>query len=255
MYKVKNKFDEYFNTDCLQQVNINNKIINFMRNDTIIGNALKNGSYWEYWMLNYFKKYYKPGTNMIDLGANIGTSTLLMSEVLSENCKIYSFDPLYSNVLYKNVVDNNLTDKIEVYPYALGSKEEKVVFENIDMNSNLNFGAVSIKKKPLSVHSINLVDETDTKNNEITYKELQIVPLDIFNFDNVSLMKIDVEHMEVEVLEGCIQLIQRCKPIILIESYNFYGLIYSEVFKKILELNYVIDIIPEGYNDWIIRFN
>ena len=31
---------------------------------------------------------------------------------------------------------------------------------------------------------------------------INIVPLDYFNFENISLIKIDVEHMEIEVLEG-----------------------------------------------------
>jgi len=252
MYKYKDKIDDDFDDSIIEQKTVNNKIINYIKNDNVIGNWIKNGIYWEYWMLNYFKKYYKPNTNMIDLGANIGTSTLLMSEVLSENCKIYSFEPLYNNILYKNVIDNQLENKVEVYPYALGNNEETVVFENINYNIGINYGAVSVKKKPLSIHSLNILDIEDKKNY---INELQIVPLDLFEFDNVSLMKIDVEHMEVEVLEGCIDLIQRCKPIIIIESHKSDELINSNVFIKILELGYVIDMIPEGLNDWIIRFN
>ena len=82
---------------------------------------------------------------------------------------------------------------------------------------------------------------------------INIVPLDYFNFENISLIKIDVENMEIEVLEGCLNLIKRCKPTIIIESYKLAELKETLIFKELLALGYEIDIIPEGCNDYIMK--
>ena len=80
-----------------------------------------------------------------------------------------------------------------------------------------------------------------------------MVPVDYFNFENVSLIKIDVEHMEIEVLEGCLNLIKRCKPTILIETYQLDNLKQTNIFKELISLGYEINIIPEGYCDYIMK--
>jgi FkbM family methyltransferase len=139
------------------------------------------------------------------LGGNIGTTTLLMSEVLSDKCKIYSFEPIYSDILLKNVIDNNLSDKVEVYPFGIGNSENLVKTRKVDFSSSQIHGAFSIMQ--------NLEDSENSF-------DIKIFPLDDFNFENVSLIKIDVENMEIEVLEGAYKLIEKCKPTILIESHQ-----------------------------------
>jgi FkbM family methyltransferase len=174
---------------------------------------------------------------MIDLGGNIGTTTLLMSEVLSPNCKIFTFEPIYSDILLKNVKDNNVSDKIVVYPYGLGNEIKTLKIKPVNLYDTLNFGAVSIIET--------LTTEADCMN-------IDIVPLDYFQIENVSLIKIDVENMEVEVLEGCIELIKRCKPTIIIESHQLHVLKETKVFRELLEIGYNISAIPEGANDFIM---
>jgi hypothetical protein len=233
------KTEQFFiDETSLGMNNVRNKTINYIKNDDCIGRRIKDGIYWEEWMFNYIQTNYIENTNIIDLGANIGTTTLLMSEVVSNNCKIFSFEPIYSDILFKNIVDNNLTHKVEVYPYGVGNEIKEFKIKPINLSDNINFGGVSL------IHS--LEDKDDS------YK-IDIVHLDYFNFENISLMKIDVEHMEIEVLEGCLNLIKKCKPTILIETYQLQNLKQSTVFKELLSLGYEIDIIPEGCNDYIMK--
>ena len=224
--------------NCIATIHLRNKTINYIKNDDCIGNQIKHGNYWEEWMFEYIKQNYIENTNIIDLGGNIGTTTLLMSEVLSNNCKIYTFEPLYSDILFKNIVDNNLTDKVEIYPYGVGNQIQTLKIKPINLSDNINFGGVSI------IHS--LEDKDDS------YK-IDIVPLDYFNFENISLIKIDVEHMEIEVLEGSLNLIKRCKPTIIIETYQLDTLKQTNIFKELVALGYEIDILPHGYMDYIMK--
>ena len=224
--------------NLLEKINIRNKMINYIKSDTCIGVVLKKGYYWEEWMYKYFEQNYIKNTNIIDLGGNIGTTTLLMSEVLSHNCKIFTFEPIYSDILLKNILDNNLTDNVEIYPFGVGNEIKTLKIKPINLDDDLNFGAVSL--------TYNLENKDDSYN-------IKIVPLDYFNFENISLIKIDVEHMEIEVLEGSLNTIKRCKPTIIIETYHLTKLKETDIFKELSELGYEIDILPEGFNDYIMK--
>lgn len=223
----------------LSSVYLRNKIINFIKKDNEIGRVLSNKKYWEEWMIFYISKYYIKGTNMIDLGGNIGTTSLLMKEVLSDENKIFVFEPIYFEILLKNIKENNYCNDIILYPYAVGNNERVFFHEKIDFNESLNFGAVSL-----------INNKTIFNENE----KLTIISktVDSFAFDNVSLIKIDVERMEIEVLEGCINLIKKCKPTILVETYDYDLFVSSSIFKELTNIGYSINEIPEGYKDYIM---
>jgi len=127
------------NENVLDKNVLRNKTIHYIKNDIIIGASIKNGIYWESWMFNYIKENYIENTNIIDLGGNIGTTALLMSEVLSENCKIMTFEPIFSDILLKNVVENNLSDKVVIYPYGVGNEIKKMKIKPVNLTDNLNF--------------------------------------------------------------------------------------------------------------------
>jgi FkbM family methyltransferase len=237
-YKPKTCISSKFDENIIDSNFIRNKKITYIKNDTCIGVHIKKGYYWESWMFKYIQENYIKNTNIIDLGGNIGTTTLLMSEVLSDNCNIFTFEPIYDDILLKNIQDNNLTDKVIIYPYGVGNDIRKLKIRPVNLTDNINFGAVSI------------INTLENKDNSL---EINIVPLDYFNFKNISLIKIDVEHMEIEVLEGCLNLIKCCKPTILIETYHLDKLKNTNVYKELMLLGYEMNIIPEGYNDFILK--
>jgi hypothetical protein len=220
--------------NCLESNVLRNKKITYMKSDICIGFCLKHGNYWEKWMSKYIQENYIENTNMMDLGANIGTTTLLMSEVLSNNCKIFSFEPIYSDILFKNIIDNNLSDKVEIYPYGVGNEITTLKIKPINLSDPINFGALDLR--------CHLEDKEDSC-------KIDIVPVDHFNFENVSLIKMDVENMEIEVLEGCLHLINRCKPTILIEVGNLDKFKATDIFKELTALGYDFNQIQENAYD------
>jgi FkbM family methyltransferase len=237
-YNAMDTISSNFNEEYIASNRLRNKTINYIKSDNCIGNSIKTNLFWEDWMFQYIHENYVQNTNIIDLGANIGTTTLLMSEVVSEGCKIYSFEPVYSDILLKNVKDNRLEGKVSVYPYAVGNEKKSLKMRNIDLSDNLNFGALSI------MHNLKEGDDTF---------ELSVVPVDHFEFENVSLIKIDVEGMEIEVLEGAMNLIKKCKPTILVETYQLENFKSSEMYKELEGLGYDIHMIPQGWYDYIMK--
>jgi FkbM family methyltransferase len=234
----KSTISPSFDETVLGTNDVRNKTINYIKTDWCIGAHIKIGKYWEEWMIKYIQENYIENTNMIDLGGNIGTTTLLMSEVLSDKCNIFVFEPIYSDILLKNILANKLSDKVVIYPYGVGNEIKTVTIKPINLSDGMNFGSASI------------IGRLECNPDSI---KINIAPLDDFNFENVSLIKIDVENMEIEVLEGCLNLIKRCKPTIIIETYKLEEVKQTNVFKELISLGYEIDILPEGFHDYIMK--
>lgn len=274
----------------LDKVFLRDKWIYFLKSDNCIGQYLKEGIYWESDTVGEcIKEYYVKGTNMIDLGAHIGTASLMMSEVLSEKCKIHAFEPIYQDILKINVEENNLQKKITIYPFGISNKQETYKIPKINFEAHVNFGSVTIiqgDKTPNKYHVTKEFEDSafhfheglegyyprpDKEKNEFVFirgvkhkvikkeemkiSELTFIPmrtLDSFQFENVSLIKIDVEDMEIFALEGAIELIKKCKPTIIIEIHHLDEFAKSNIFAKMQTLGYKISLIKNASHDYLL---
>ena len=137
-------------------------------------------------------------TLAIDIGANIGNHSLYFSEFFS---KVISFEanPHTYKLLEYNA---SYTPNIETYNIGIGDKEEQLtLYEN--PNNYGNSSMVIHHKYGLEV----LID---------------IKPLDNILIDSepIGLIKIDVEGMEYNVLNGAKNIIKNNQPIIVFEQHK-----------------------------------
>ena len=141
----------------------------------------------------FFKRYLKPGNNVIDLGANIGTLTIVSSIIVGNNGRVYSIEahPKIYQYLLGNIELNNFLKNIETYNYAVGEDTKIVVFT--DDNSD-DQNQVSTNGKGISVPMIRL--------DELPIEDL-----------NIDLLKIDVEGYEKFVFEGGSNILSRTQCI------------------------------------------
>jgi FkbM family methyltransferase len=193
--------------EFIECVEVGDFKVNCIKNDITITKYLKDkNKLWEEdWLEIYIKEAYIKNTNMIDIGANIGTFSLMMSKYISENFKIYAFEPVYHEILTTNVEQNNLKNKILVYPIGLSNKEEKLQGGLIDFSIKTNYGLTQL--------------DTSKKANDTSEYIIDIITLDSLNIENVSFIKIDVEGSERKVLDGAINTIIKNLPTILIEIW------------------------------------
>jgi FkbM family methyltransferase len=172
----------------------------------IMGDSMvKNNNFFEINFLDYIAKKYNNQTGILDIGANIGNHSLFFAKFL--NCEmVYSFEPFPRNVelLKKNL--NNFANKSKIYEIALSNKEGTMPLYNSQAG---NFGGFSLYSY-------------SNGSSFIVNPSINVITLDSLNLDNISMIKIDVENHENEVLEGAKQTILRNKPIIFIENL-FYG--------------------------------
>jgi len=127
-------------------------------------------------------------------------------------CKIstgtaFAFEPLSYNIekLEENVKLNGLGDRVVSFPHGLSST---------DRSSNLHFypsnrGAAGTESKDVPFYA-------NKKKERCEFKKLDKVQVES---DDISLIKIDVEGHEINVLEGGEETIKRHKPDILIELH------------------------------------
>lgn len=165
-------------------------------------------NFYEHELLTFLKHNFTNQRNIIDIGANIGNHSLFFSKYMNCN-KIFSFEPFAKNIeLFKRNL-SNYKDKCILFEQALSDKDGKMVLYNTEQN---NFGGFSLYKQEASFEVL---------------AEIDVTKLDNYNFTDVTLIKIDVENHELEVLMGSKQTIMNNKPIIVLENNHHY---FSNIF-------------------------
>jgi FkbM family methyltransferase len=164
------------------------------RIEDLIKGQLRAKIAWEPHIKALLEKMILPGTTVIDIGAHIGTHTLTMSRCVGSEGRVYAFEPQMK--LYRELVMNmkiNECHNVTAYRTAIGNEEGVIQmlppYPKNEGATRIGFGG----------------------------DYALIKPLDYFSLGNVSLIKIDVENFEQNVLEGAKETIMRSRPVILIE--------------------------------------
>lgn len=184
------------------KINKFGKEITFCSNneeDYIFKSISNSKDFYERDLLNWIASIPITKGTFIDVGANIGNHSIFFASILNRNC--ISFEPEENtfNTLLDNIEANNLKRKIHALNIAAGSKKSSA---SIDIAPDNNSGATSIKKDKNGRIDIDSIDNIVKKNEKI------------------SLIKIDVEGFEFEVLKGAKKTIKKNKPLILIECFD-----------------------------------
>jgi len=124
----------------------------------------------------------------VDCGAHQGIWT---RELRKHFASVESFEPVPSNFWHLPELDK--ADSHRVYPYGIGDKREQVRFAA----GTENTGQWHIEE-----------------GGEV---EADLYPLDFFQFDQVGLLKFDVEGYELPALKGAAETIEAWKPVVIIE--------------------------------------
>ncbi len=212
----------FLNSMSVNLVDIDNGkyIVSIIADDEYIGPNIAMGHEWDGWMRDDIKTYYKEGTDILDIGANIGYNTLMFSDY----GPVASFEPVFHQIVAKNVKQNPIKHPVNVYTCALSNEQKQMeIFipsHGCQSNTHINYGGTSFHL------------EGDMKGVGVQ------VPCEILDdiYSGIpSIIKIDVEHHEMQVLEGAKETIKKHMPTILIEIHDFEN---NPVAKFIEDLGY-----------------
>lgn len=161
------------------------------------------------------------GQTTIDIGANNGIYSYALSKLSK---KVEAFEPQIWCCEIISAYSQSIGNKIDVHNVGLSDAEGYLTLHIPLIDGKLHRGFASFK-------------EVEEKCQCLT---VSIRKLDDYNFRDISLIKIDVEGYESQVIRGAKETIVREKPVLLVEiEQRHLGIKPIEsVFNEITELGY-----------------
>jgi len=165
-----------------------------------------------------FDKYVKPGSTVIDIGANIGLHTLRSALLTGEKGKVIAIEPSTwaINKLRQNLELNpDLNRIVEIRHHALGDKIELLITLGFQSSYRLN-GKNKIYSEVIDVLTLDsIADQNSLKH--------------------VDFMKIDVDGHELHILRGAKNMLSLSKPVLVVEFTPSYSNTYLSELAEIIE--------------------
>ncbi len=158
---------------------------------------------------NGVTKFVKKGDTVVDIGANVGSYTKLLSDLVEEMGTVYSIEPIPEtfSILSFCVKKLNLNN-VKLFNFALSDRESTAIMTV----PKYDFGGYNFYQSRLQ--------DDDGKTASCKKFSVKIRSLDsILEIlaENISFIKCDVEGHELSVIKGARKIIERSKPVWLIE--------------------------------------
>lgn len=172
----------------------------FFAGDTHIGRSLDLYGEHSEPEIALFRQFLRPGMTAVDVGANIGTHTVPFAQSVGPSGRVLAFEP--QGVLHQVLCGNAALNKcgnVTAEHKALGAQTGTVVVPWLDYAREGNFGALELGAW--------------TQGDAVP-----VTTLDSYALDACHLIKIDVEGMERDVLEGARAAISRHQPLLYVEN-------------------------------------
>ena len=208
----------------------------------INGTKVKFPTRWSRWYVNdyepetfqFLRKNLKSGATALDLGAHMGLFSVVMSQLVGDKGKVFSFEPTPSTrgVLKEVLKLNGCDHNVEVRAEAVSKARGKLFFYDTgDQVSNAN----SLVKTQRSVAQI----------------EIDTISLDDFAAEKnlkIDLLKIDVEGAELDLLNGAKNVFTTMRPIALLSLHPLSIKANDQSLESIWDLvkSYNMNVIYEG---------
>lgn len=245
-YKEKFKFNHNRNK---YQVNTSISDISYIADsrDEVISNCINMGKDFAHSQIDYFfrltDKYYgKVGNIFLDIGANIGTTSIYVKKKYS-NLNVIAFEPSKSNfkMLRMNCILND-TEDINLVNIGLGNKSETVSFTYVP--NNPGDCAVSGKAGYAGNDEIEYVENVEIKTLDEYLSENNI------SNDDIGYIWMDTQGFEKEIFEGAkklfksrkIPMLSEFNPEIYIKNntYDEYVSCLSECYDHFIDINELV---------------
>lgn len=143
------------------------------------------------------------GKTVVEAGSNNGNFTVDFSILVGDTGKVFAFEP--QRIVYYQLCGNvflNGLKNVWCHNVALGhaSNSSRIQMPDYSSTRGVNFGDVCVN------------DDID-KN----YERVEVRPLDDYDFDELCVIKADVQGYELFVLQGAMQTIKKHRPYIFVE--------------------------------------
>ena len=170
-------------------------------NDIYVGRALLHYGEFSEHEFALLSEICQPGYYVAEVGANIGALTVPIAKRVGPKGRVVAYEP--QPVIFQNLCANvslNSFVHVECINTGLGNVKGIVRVPNYDYAKEDNFGGIELG------------------NSEVgTEVEVKVFD-DCYPYDSLHVMKIDVEGMELQVLEGARGAIEKFLPTLYVEN-------------------------------------
>lgn len=212
-----------------------------------IGLEINNFGIYEENLLNAIMSFLKDMVNLkkfdliLDVGANIGNHSLYFSNFSKQ---VFSYEPNPNTFELLKFNTKNLSN-INIYNIGISNKNENKFLNE----SNFNIGDSAI---------VSSDEKEDIEKNNKTLHEISSMKLDDLEHlsdEKISMIKIDVEQHEYEVMDGASKLIDKNQPVLIFEhNIETSKKQTLKINKFIKEKGYVIYLIKPNFNFFSNKF-
>lgn len=192
----------------------------YNKHDIYVGGSLKKYGEFSWSEQELFRQVVKPGTLVVEVGANIGAHTVELARLIGPKGELYAFEP--QRLVFQNLCANlalNQLSNVFAYQMALGDSAGNILVPPMDPSAVFNNGGVSL-------HGVDAGES------------VPLSMLDMLDLPACHFLKADVEGMEVEVIKGGLNTIERYRPLLFVENDRPDR--SEELLSLIAELNYDI---------------
>jgi FkbM family methyltransferase len=190
-------------------------------------------------ILELRRKYHGDGLVAVDCGANLGVHTIEWAKYMTGWGVVLAFEA-QERIYYAlagNIAINNCFNARAINA-AVSNRSGWMKIPQPNYLANASFGSLELKK----------IDRTEFIGQSIDYSEdkmanVPMVHLDSFSFPRLDVLKIDVEGMELEVIEGAANCISKYRPILLVEALKTDP---GALQARLESLGYAV--FPDGFN-------
>lgn len=180
--------------------------------DYIPAKIAEKKQFYEAPFLNLLARLHHPGRLIVDGGANIGNHSVFFAGVIG--APVIAFEPQPHNfeLLLANVRLNRLEAKVDARNVAIGDRSG-----GIELVQALQGNSGSFTADP------SFLQRTEGTGTSLDKFEANLSTLDeeLANFrDSISIIKLDLEGMELSALQGARRIIMESMPVIAVECFT-----------------------------------
>lgn len=178
-------------------------------------------------LLDWFARNVKPGETWLDIGAHYGYTAIALSRLVGPSGRVFAFEPMLSTAGYVSQTRRlNHFPQLTVLPLALAAPH-----------------SLELRQLPTTRGMVDSTIQGDEWKETILVTRLDwLWPLICGRQQQVDGIKIDVQGMEIEVLQGMPELLRTFKPKLVVEVHH--GVDRSELLNLIEALGYTRRGVP-----------
>jgi FkbM family methyltransferase len=180
------------------------------------------------------KRFVKPSSIVLDIGANIGIHTMLLAELVGPSGRVLSFEPTDYAVqrLHRNLdLNSGLAERVTLFHCFLAAKDGDEVPDSIYSSWPLTV-TEGVHKKHLGLAM---------PTNAAPARSIDGILAELGG-PSVQLVKMDVDGFESEVLRGATALLRDNRPIFVMELSPYVLDEHGSSLEELLSF-----FIPNGY--------